>query len=141
MISGWAGTGFNDTAIDMPTPEQRLYYRAGGFPLVKITKNSVSFPTREIEDRQHVVMQEGHDAQLNFGWQIYFKRNDAYGAAIVELSEADLLPLIVEFCPDTTVDSPEEAEDVPVTVAELSRPTTSFLAETDSGPLVIIEDS
>jgi hypothetical protein len=44
MITGWAGTGINDTAITMTTPRTKLYYRAGGFPIVKISKNSVSFP-------------------------------------------------------------------------------------------------
>lgn len=140
MISGWAGTGINDTAIDMPTPEVRLYYRAGGFPLVKITKQSVSFPTREIEARQHVVMQEGADAEFNFGWWIYFKRLDAYGSAIVELNENDLLPLIVEFCPDTTVDSPEEAEVVPVTVREPTNPSISFITEPECVGLAVIEE-
>jgi hypothetical protein len=141
MITGWAGTGINDEAIDMPTPDIRLYYRAGGFPLVRITKQSVSFPTRTIEERQHVVMQEGADAQSDFGWWIYFQRTDAYGSAYVELSEEDLLPLIVEFCPDTTVDVPEEAENVPIIVSEPARPAIAFVTEPECVGLAVIEDS
>jgi hypothetical protein len=140
MITGWAGTGINDTAITMTTPRTKLYYRAGGFPIVKISKNSVSFPTREIAERQLVVMHEGSDAQFDFGWEIYFQRDDAYGSAMVELDPNDGIPLEVEHCPDSTEDVPEEADVIPVTTNEQARPLTLFASEGDCGVLAVTEE-
>lgn len=140
MITGWAGTGLTDTAIDMPLPERRLYYRAGGFPMVRIIRNSVAFPTRKIVERQLILEREGVDIQADFGWQIVFIRADAYGAAIDEFNPDDALPLEVEHCPDTMNDIPEEADIAPAYTNEAGRQAFIFSVEGACGVLVTTEE-
>lgn len=122
----------------MPTPEKKLYLYAGGHPLVKIKSLSVPFPTREIEERQLITPHNGTDAAGDYGWEIEFKRNDAYGSAIIELDE-NLFPMLVEHCPDVTNEYNEEADTTPVTISETSNPI-SFTAEPACVGLAVIED-
>ena len=118
MIQGWAGIGIVDEVIDMTTPEIKVYYRAGAFPLTHISQNEVPFDTIAVFERQVPVMQEGSDDDGFVGWWIYFLRKDAYGAALVEFDVAELLPLEIEGCPHVTALAPEEAESVPVASTE-----------------------
>jgi hypothetical protein len=139
MISGWAGTGLIDSAILMPSPETSLRLHAGGYPLVRTLSLIVPFPTREIEDRQIIQDRQGVDARDEYGWQIEFFRNDAYGAAICELNTGDF-PLLIETCPHVMVDSPEEADVLVGTTREELHSVISYTAEPECVGIVVVEE-
>ena len=123
----------------MSTPEKKLYLYAGGHPLVKTKSLSVPFPTREIEERQLITARNGSDAAGDYGWEIEFKRNDAYGSALIELNP-DEFPMLVEHCPDVTNEYNEEAEAVPPTTSESSN-SIQYTPEPACVGLAVTEDS
>lgn len=140
MITGWVGTGLSDTAIAMPAPERKLYLRAGGRPLVNHLTNSVPFPTREIEERQLITLHEGSTFMNEFGWNIEFQRNDAYGSAIVEMEFPEDVPLSIEYCPDVTNESDESIEAASIVTNELSNPVVLFTDAHTCGVLAVVEE-
>ena len=139
MISGWAGTGFLDSAMLMPSPESKLRLHAGAHPLVRTLSLSVPFPTREIEERIEVFPIDGVNDHQDYGWEIMFRRRDAYGAALVELNPDDF-PLLIENCPHVMVASDEAVAEATVESFEPSNPLISFTLEPECVGITVVEE-
>lgn len=133
MVTGFV-SGISDSAIVHPTPREHIHFRAGAFPLERISRSLSISTNREVFandvipyglitvlERAKVNLAEGSGLppESNYGFYIQTQRDELYGVPLVEILNRQEVLMTVEGCPSVTV--PVD-ESTPATLAVIEEP-------------------
>lgn len=132
MIYGFV-SGITDHALTHVTPRELIHFRAGAFPLLRVSRSLsvdtnrevlandvIPYGLRTILERTKINLAEGSSAppESNYGFYIQTERNELFGVPLVEILNRQEVLMTIEGCPSVTIPVEETTPATLVVIEE-----------------------